>query len=202
MKNFTDSRSEQTADEFWLLEHPPVFTQGQAGKPEHVLDAGDIPLVQSDRGGQVTYHGPGQLVLYTLVDIKRLKIGVRQLVTAIEQSLIRVLADLGLEAEARSDAPGVYVQGKKIASLGLRLRKGCSYHGLSFNLDMDLTPFSRINVCGHQGLEATRLVDWVRLDDLTAVWPQVAAALASELGYSQTRTLSGWDHLLEVNKHG
>jgi len=193
MKAFTDARLENTPDEFWLLQHPPVFTQGQAGKPEHLLDIGDIPLVQSDRGGQVTYHGPGQLVLYVLVDMKRRKLGVRQLVTAIEQSLVQVLASLGIVAEARADAPGVYVSGQKIASLGLRVRKGCSYHGLSFNLDMNLEPFNRINVCGHQGLQATRLVDWVKVDDPQSVWQLVADSLASQLGYSTFRLLQGWD---------
>ena len=157
MKDFTDSRTAESADELWLLQHPKVFTQGQAGKAEHVLAPGDIPVVQADRGGQVTYHGPGQWVLYLLIDIKRHKLGVRALVDLIENSIIRLLAEYGIEAAARPDAPGVYVAGDKIAALGLRVRKGCSYHGLSLNVDMDLEPFDRINPCGHEGLKVTSM---------------------------------------------
>ncbi len=155
MKEFTDSRTPASPDELWLLQHPRVFTQGQAGKAEHVLTPGDIPVVQADRGGQVTYHGPGQWVLYLMVDLRRHSLGVRALVDLIENSLVQLLAEYGIEAAARPDAPGVYVAGDKIAALGLRVRKGCSYHGLSLNVDMDLEPFQRINPCGHEGLQVT-----------------------------------------------
>ena len=157
MQAFNQSRTEFTPDEIWLLQHPPVFTLGQAGKSEHVLNPGDIPLVQSDRGGQVTYHGPGQLIAYTLLDLKRRKLGVRATVTRLEQSIIALLDELGIDSQARADAPGVYVGEAKIAALGLRVKQGRCYHGLSFNVDMDLEPFSRINPCGYEGLEVTSL---------------------------------------------
>jgi lipoyl(octanoyl) transferase len=157
MKDFTDQRDAATEDELWLLQHPAVFTQGQAGKAVHVLTPGDIPVVQADRGGQVTYHGPGQWVIYMLVDLRRHSLGVRDLVDAIEQSIVRVLATLNIDAAPRRDAPGVYVGAAKIAALGLRVRRGCSYHGLAFNMDMDLEPFSRINPCGYAGLQVTDL---------------------------------------------
>lgn len=157
MHEFTDTRADTTQDEIWLVEHPPVFTQGQAGKAEHVLAPGDIPVVQSDRGGQVTYHGPGQQVMYVLINLKRRKLGVRELVTLLEQTVVNTLAEVGIEAYPRADAPGVYVQGKKICSLGLRIRKGCSFHGLALNINMDLTPFLRINPCGYAGMEMTQV---------------------------------------------
>ena len=157
MKKFTDERSAETNDELWLVEHPPVFTLGQAGKPEHILNPGDIPIVQSDRGGQVTYHGPGQLVGYLLIDLKRRRLGVRDLVSGIENTLIDFLEHQGITSQARKDAPGVYVGAAKIAALGLRVRKGRSYHGFSLNVDMDLEPFTRINPCGYEGLEVTQL---------------------------------------------
>jgi len=157
MQDFNQSRTDSTVDEIWLLQHLPVFTLGQAGKPEHVLNSGDIPLLQSDRGGQVTYHGPGQLIAYTLLDLKRRKLGVRETVTRLERSIIAMLAELGIESHARPDAPGVYVGDAKIAALGLRIKQGRCYHGLSFNVDMDLEPFSRINPCGYEGLEVTSL---------------------------------------------
>ncbi|MDX1735330.1 MAG: lipoyl(octanoyl) transferase LipB [Halioglobus sp.] len=157
MRRFTDERDAGTPDELWLLQHPPVFTQGQAGKAEHLLAPGDIPVVQVDRGGQVTYHGPGQWVLYLLVDLRRRGLGVRDLVDLIEHAIIELLADYGIEAAADPGAPGVYVDGRKIASLGLRVRKGCSYHGLALNVDMDLEPFGRINPCGYAGLEVTSM---------------------------------------------
>lgn len=157
MRQFTEERGPDTADELWLLQHPKVFTQGLAGKAEHVLAPGDIPVVQVDRGGQVTYHGPGQWVVYLLVDVRRRGMGVRALVTLIEQSLVDLLASYGIEAVARADAPGVYVAGSKIASLGLRVRRGCSYHGLALNVDMDLEPFQRINPCGFEGLKVTSM---------------------------------------------
>ncbi|MSQ98327.1 MAG: lipoyl(octanoyl) transferase LipB, partial [Xanthomonadales bacterium] len=152
MQQFTDDRTAVTPDEVWLVEHPRVFTQGQAGKAEHILAAGDIPVVQVDRGGQVTFHGPGQVVAYILVDIRRRGISVRDLVTRIEEAIIRVLAHHGVIGERVRGAPGIYVQGAKIAALGLRIRRGCSFHGLAFNVDMDLEPFSRINPCGFEGL--------------------------------------------------
>ena len=155
----TESRDANSADELWFLQHFPVFTQGQAGKAEHVLMAGDIPVIQTDRGGQVTYHGPGQLVVYLLIDIKRKVWGPRQLVAAIERALVACLADLGIESAPRDDAPGVYVGVKKIASLGLRIRNGRSFHGLSLNINMDLQPFQRINPCGYAGMEMTQIVD-------------------------------------------
>jgi len=157
MREFTDARDAATPDELWLLEHPPVFTQGQAGRAEHLLDPGPIPVIQVDRGGQVTYHGPGQCVVYLLLDLRRRALGVRALVDLIEASIIAVLAQHGVAAVARRDAPGVYVDGAKIASLGLRIRRGCSYHGLALNVDMDLAPFARINPCGYPGLAVTSI---------------------------------------------
>lgn len=157
MQKFTDERDESTMDELWVVEHPPVFTQGQAGKAEHILFAGDIPVVQVDRGGQVTYHGPGQIVMYPLIDLKRHKLGIRALVDGIEEALIQTLNKFGVIANRKDKAPGVYVDDKKIASLGLRVRKGCTFHGLAFNIQMDLEPFSRINPCGYVGLEVTQL---------------------------------------------
>lgn len=157
MHQFTDARDAATPDEVWLVEHPAIFTQGQAGKAEHLLMTGNIPVVQSDRGGQVTYHGPGQQVMYVLLDIKRRKLGVRELVTAIEQTVVETLAHFDVPARARPDAPGVYVGDSKICSLGLRIRKGCSFHGLALNVDMDLEPFLRINPCGYAGMQMTQL---------------------------------------------
>ncbi|MGI9293404.1 MAG: lipoyl(octanoyl) transferase LipB [Pseudomonadales bacterium] len=157
MREFTQTRQSDTADELWLLQHEAVYTLGQAADPKHLLAAGNIPVVQADRGGQVTYHGPGQLVAYLLLDLRRHKLGVRQLVTLIEESLINLLRHYSIDATAQRDAPGVYVAGKKIAALGLRIKKGCSYHGLSLNVEMDLEPFSRINPCGFQDLAVTSM---------------------------------------------
>lgn len=157
MRDFTDTRTNKTNDQLWIVEHPSVFTLGQAGKPEHVLNPGDIPVIQTDRGGQVTYHGPGQLVIYLMVDLRRRKLGVRQLVNLIEQAIIKTLSDYNIESKTRPNAPGVYVNDAKIAALGLRVRKGCSYHGLSLNVDMDLEPFSRINPCGFPNLSVTQI---------------------------------------------
>ena len=157
MRRFTDARGADSSDELWLLQHPPVFTQGQAGKAEHVLAPGDIPVIQVDRGGQVTYHGPGQWVLYLLVDLRRRQLGVRDLVTLIERSLVQLLGEYGIDAASRPAAPGVYVADEKIASLGLRVRRGCSYHGLALNVDMDLEPFGRINPCGYADLQVTSM---------------------------------------------
>ena len=159
MQDYTLARDENSADEIWIVEHPPVFTQGLNGKPEHLLQASEIPVVNTDRGGQITYHAPGQLVVYILIDIKRRELGVRQLVTIIEQAMIAALAQYGLQAVAKAEAPGVYIQDKKIGSVGLRIKKGCSYHGLSLNNNMDLSPFSYINPCGYKGLQVTQLAD-------------------------------------------
>jgi lipoyl(octanoyl) transferase len=157
MQAFTERRDAATRDEIWLLEHPPVFTLGMNGKAEHILTAGDIPVVKIDRGGQVTYHGPGQLVVYPLLDLRRHKLGVRELVVALENAIIETVAHWGIQAIGKRDAPGVYVGSKKIASIGLRIKRGCSYHGLALNVGMDLSPFRRINPCGYQGLEMTQV---------------------------------------------
>jgi lipoyl(octanoyl) transferase len=197
MQQFTDNRTAETEDALWLVEHPPVFTQGQAGRPEHVLHPGDIPVVQTDRGGQVTYHGPGQLVAYVLVDLRRLKIGVRKLVAALEGAVIDLLAGLEVTAQARPDAPGVYVDGAKIASVGLRVRHGCSYHGIALNLDLDLAPFARINPCGYAGLPMTRLVDLVSAQALAEqdMAGRLGAAVAARLGL---RALNAGAHGAEL----
>lgn len=184
MRRFTDQRTPETPDELWVLEHLPVFTQGQAGKAEHILNPGSIPVVQADRGGQVTYHGPGQLVIYLLVDLQRRRWGVRDLVNVIENSLISLLNELGIEAEARPDAPGVYVGQAKIASLGLRVRRGCSYHGLALNVNLDLEPFSRINPCGYAGQSMTRLEDLGVELSMPALTAALCNELASRLGYN------------------
>ncbi|GAA6130827.1 lipoyl(octanoyl) transferase LipB [Halopseudomonas sabulinigri] len=184
MRRFTDERGAVTPDEIWLLQHPRVFTQGQAGKAEHVLAAGDIPVIQAERGGQVTYHGPGQLVGYLLLDLRRLGLGVRDLVTAMEQALVDVLQGYGLDAAPKPDAPGVYVEGAKIASLGLRVRRGCSFHGLALNVDMDMEPFQRINPCGYSGLRMVQLSELVEDPvSLPRVQQQLSQALRQRLGY-------------------
>lgn len=159
MRHFTEQRGPQTPDQLWVLEHPPVFTQGQAGRPAHLLSPGAIPVVRVDRGGQVTYHGPGQLVVYLLLDLRRRRLAVRTLVEMLEQAVIDLLATTGVHGRRKAGAPGVYVDGKKLSALGLRVRRGCCYHGLSLNVDMDLAPFQRINPCGYPGLEVTQLVD-------------------------------------------
>jgi lipoyl(octanoyl) transferase len=159
MQAYTDSRGPDSPDQLWLVEHDPVFTLGQAGKPEHVLLPGDIPVVRVDRGGQVTYHGPGQLVAYPLLDLRRLSIGVRELVCRIEQATIDSLSEWGVQAHRVDGAPGIYVGGAKVMALGLRVRRGCSFHGLAFNVAMDLSPYARINPCGYQGLAVTQLLD-------------------------------------------
>lgn len=158
MQRFTEERTADTVDEIWLVQHPPTYTQGQAGKAEHLLHPTSIPVVKIDRGGQITYHGPGQIVAYLLLDLRRWKINVRELVRLMEQAVIDLLAEYGVKAEGREDAPGVYVDGAKIAALGLKIKKSCSYHGLSFNVDMDLSPFDNINPCGYQGLRVTQCI--------------------------------------------
>ncbi|WIX34443.1 lipoyl(octanoyl) transferase LipB [Salinicola sp. JS01] len=183
MSRFTDTRDGASVDQLWLVQHDPVFTQGRAGKPEHLLLPGDIPVVASDRGGQVTYHGPGQIVLYPLLNVRRLGVGVRELVSLLEQAVIDLLAVHGIDARARADAPGVYVGARKIASLGLRIRRGCSFHGVALNVDMDLAPFSRINPCGYAGLEMTQLRDLgVATPDLDAEATRLAGCFAARLG--------------------
>lgn len=184
MREFTDARDPQTVDELWLVEHDPVFTQGLAGRPEHVLATSNIPLVQSDRGGQVTYHGPGQLVIYPLLDLERRHLGVRCLVDRLEQSVIDVLAGLGVSAQRREGMPGVYVEQAKIASIGLKVRRGCSYHGLAFNIDLDLAPFAFINPCGYAGLAMTRLIDHVPAADGFAVEQALVTAFCRNLQYA------------------
>ncbi|WP_373101024.1 MULTISPECIES: lipoyl(octanoyl) transferase LipB [Pasteurellaceae] len=193
MQDFTDQRDADSADEIWLVQHPPVFTQGSAGKPEHLLQRSAIPVVQSDRGGQITYHGPGQQVMYVLIDIKRRKaqgheLNVRQLVTALEQSVVKTLADYGVQAYPKADAPGVYVNGKKICSLGLRIRKGCSFHGLALNINMDLSPFRNINPCGYAGLEMCQLADFVSADEAQCdkVAPKLVTYFTQLLAYNVT----------------
>lgn len=190
MRSLTAERGPATPDEIWLLEHPPVFTQGQAGKPEHVLAAGDIPVVQVERGGQVTYHGPGQLVAYLMLDIRRRDMGVRELVTTMERSLVSLLAGYGIEAAPRPDAPGVYVGNAKIASLGLRIRRGCSFHGLALNVDMDMQPFQRINPCGYAGLAMTQMREQLSTKpSLSEVTQRLEQALLRELGHYRSLEL-------------
>lgn len=193
MQRFTDERKlvPDTQDEVWLVQHPPVFTQGQAGKAEHLLLPGDIPVVKSDRGGQVTYHGPGQLVAYLMLDVRRLGYGVRELVTRMEQCLIDLLASYGVSAAAKADAPGVYVDGAKIASLGLRIRNGCSFHGLALNVDMDLEPFRRINPCGYAGLAMTQLRDHAGPIEFAEVGARLRSQLVKHLDYAEQTTLTG-----------
>lgn len=181
MKDFTARRTAETVDEIWLLQHPPVYTQGIAGKPEHLLTNNGIPVVKTDRGGQITYHGPGQLITYLLLDIRRLKLGVRELVRCMEQAVIRLLNDYHIEAEGRIDAPGVYVGTAKIASLGLKIKKNCCYHGIALNADMDLSPFSAINPCGYAGLQVTQLKDHGITDKPETIHCKLAGHLQTEL---------------------
>lgn len=184
MQDFTDQRDKNTADELWLVQHPPVFTQGQAGKAEHVLAPGDIPVVQVDRGGQVTYHGPGQIVAYPLVDIRRGGVGVREFVNCIEESIIQVLHHYGVNGVRREGAPGIYVNGEKIASVGLRVRLGRTFHGLAFNIDMDLEPFQRINPCGYEGLVVTQLKAFSPVV-FSEVESRLVDSITAQLGYSE-----------------
>lgn len=186
MQRLTDARGPDTPDELWLVEHDPVFTLGQAGKPEHVLAPGDIPVLNVDRGGQVTYHGPGQLVAYPLVDLRRLGLGVRELVCRIEGAVIDVLAHYGIAGERKEGAPGIYVGGAKVMALGLRVRKGCSFHGLAFNIAMDLEPFRRINPCGYQGLEVTSVLELGGPGDFATITPVLVEALSRRLGLAPT----------------
>ena len=200
MQDFTDARTPETPDELWLVEHDPVFTLGQAGKPEHVLMPGDIPVLKVDRGGQVTYHGPGQLVAYPLLDLKRLGIGVREYVCRIEQAIIDTLAGWDIHAQRREGAPGVYVDsGAKIAALGIRVRHGRSFHGLAFNIAMDLEPFRRINPCGYAGLDVTSVVECGGPASLEAAQPPLVAALAAQLGLAPVEAAEEQELLPRMN---
>jgi len=181
MQAFTAQRDDNTEDELWLVEHPAVFTQGLNGKDEHILDTGDIPVVKTDRGGQITYHGPGQLIAYTLFDLKRQKIGVREMVTHLENTVISLLDELGIKSRARTDAPGVYVDDRKIAALGLRVKRGSCYHGLSLNVDMDLSPFLKINPCGYQGMEVIDLKNLGHELTMEQAKQQFVSALQSQM---------------------
>ncbi len=192
MKSFTAERTATTPDELWFLEHPRVYTQGQAGKAEHILAPGDIPVIQVDRGGQVTYHGPGQLVVYLMVDLTRRKLGVRALVDAIEQAIVRCLQPFGINAAPRPDAPGVYVDGAKIASLGLRVRRGCSFHGLALNVDMDLEPFRRINPCGFADMPMVQVADFSPDARMGNVSAHLQNALIQGLGETSVSNVAGW----------
>ncbi len=194
MQDFTDGRDETTPDEIWLVEHDPVFTQGQAGKDEHLLMPGDIPVVKVDRGGQVTYHGPGQQVLYVLFNLRRLKIGVRELVTWLEQAIIETLAEYNIKAYAKADAPGVYVDGSKVASLGLRVRKGCSFHGLALNIDMDLDPFLRINPCGYVGLNMVQTKDLGPLNTVEQAGKGLVKHLIDKINIQDITRIQGFDN--------
>ncbi len=184
MRDYNDHRGADGDDQIWIVEHPPVYTQGLAGKPEHVLAADDIPIVQTDRGGQVTYHGPGQIVVYPLLNLKRIKIGPKALVHGLEQVLIDELATLDIHAERRGGAPGVYVGANKIASLGLRIRHGCCYHGLSLNVAMDLEPFARINPCGYAGLQMTQLRDFGKTEDIFSIGQRLATRIVKQFSLS------------------
>ncbi|RUO77216.1 lipoyl(octanoyl) transferase LipB [Idiomarina seosinensis] len=191
MQDFTDRRTADSVDELWIVEHQPVFTQGQAGKQEHLLAPGDIPVVPVDRGGQVTYHGPGQLVIYFLLDIRRLSMGVRQLVNSIENTVVDMLADYRVQANARRDAPGVYVNGDKVCSLGLRIRRGCSFHGLALNVNMDMEPFSRINPCGLTGIKMVQTCDLGGPNDLAEASEVVVNHFVKNIGYQNTQFQTG-----------
>ena len=193
MQQLTDHRDTDTVDEIWLLEHQPVFTQGQAGKAEHLLNTGDIPVVQVDRGGQVTYHGPGQLIVYLMINLRRRKIGVREIVTLMEHSIISVLADFSVPAYAKSDAPGVYVGDTKIASLGLRVRRGCSFHGLALNLNLDTAPFLRINPCGYAGMQMSNLADYVHDLDKQRVTGLMVDFFVKKIGYTTVTTATEFE---------
>ena len=181
MRTFTDRRGRDTPDELWLLEHPPVYTQGLAGKPEHLLDAGEIPVIQTDRGGQITYHGPGQLVAYPLLDLNRLGVGIRNLVATLEAITIDLLADFGVSAKRKEGAPGVFVDDAKIASIGMKVRRGCTFHGLAFNVSVELSPFERINPCGFAGQPMARLVDLTGHRDVAEIGRRLAGRLAAAI---------------------
>lgn len=197
MQNFTDARDETTPDEIWLTEHPPVFTLGLNASKEHLLTPGDIPVVQIDRGGQVTFHGPGQLMVYPLLDLRRIGLGVRTLVTALEQSVVDLVRQYDIVAASRADAPGVYVGGDKLASVGLRIRRGCSFHGMALNVNIDFEPFSRINPCGYEQLEMTDLNTLGGDGELSTVWPKLLPHFLRHLGLAEAPVVAG-DGVLPV----
>ncbi|MGO3786547.1 MAG: lipoyl(octanoyl) transferase LipB [Pseudoalteromonas prydzensis] len=194
MQNFTDVRTEQDADEIWLVEHEPVFTQGQAGKDEHLLAPGDIEVIKVDRGGQVTYHGPGQQMMYVLFNLRRLKIGVRELVTWLEECIIDTLNEYNIAAYAKADAPGVYVNDSKIASLGLRVRRGCSFHGLALNVNMDMSPFLRINPCGHAGMNMVQTTDLNGPEDLAQAGAGLVKHMIKKLNATAVKYTEGFEN--------
>lgn len=189
MQDFTAKRDNSTADELWCLEHPPIFTMGLNGKKTHLLNIQNIPVIDIDRGGQVTYHGPGQLIIYTLIDLKRLNIGVKELVNSIEQSIIQLLKKYGINAQGKENAPGVYVDNAKIAALGLRIKRNKSYHGLSLNIDMDLTPFEQINPCGYEGLAVTQIKELKPELNLKHIKTDLISQLSQFLGYNEDSTI-------------
>ncbi|MCY7297128.1 lipoyl(octanoyl) transferase LipB [Alteromonas sp. a30] len=202
MQTFTDNRGSDTPDQIWLVEHNPVFTQGQAGKEEHILAPGDIPVVQVDRGGQVTYHGPGQQMLYILLDLKRFNIGVREAVTALEQCVVSTLAVNDITAYPKANAPGVYVDEKKVCSVGLRIRRGCTFHGLAFNVNMDLSPFQRINPCGYAGMEMVNSADLGGVDNMSQAGTMLVEALCQHLKIERIEySDSGLDSIPELTQH-
>lgn len=194
MQGFTDTRDENTPDEIWLVEHESVFTQGQAGKDEHLLAPGDIEVIKVDRGGQVTYHGPGQQMMYVLFNLRRLKIGVRELVTWLEECIIESLAEYGIEAYAKADAPGVYVNDSKIASLGLRVRRGCSFHGLALNVNMDLSPFLRINPCGYAGMNMVQTKELDGPQNLESAGEGLVKHMIKKLNATQVKHTEGFEN--------
>ncbi len=194
MQDFTDTRDENTPDEIWLVEHESVFTQGQAGKDEHLLAPGDIEVIKVDRGGQVTYHGPGQQMMYVLFNLRRLKIGVRELVTWLEECIIESLAEYGIEAYAKADAPGVYVNDSKIASLGLRVRRGCSFHGLALNVNMDLSPFLRINPCGYAGMNMVQTKELKGPQNLETAGAGLVKHMIKKLNATQVKHTEGFEN--------
>lgn len=188
MKDFTDTRDDNTPDELWIVNHPPVYTLGQAGKAEHLLAQTEVPVINTDRGGQITYHGPGQLIIYTLINLKRRKLGIRALVSLLEKSVIALLNDYNIQAEANPNAPGVYVDGAKICAIGLRVRRGCSFHGLALNVDMDLSPFESINPCGYPGMKVTQLAELNRNTNIEIISNQLIDHLLSNLCRQRTST--------------
>lgn len=200
MQRFTDARTESTRDEIWFTEHPPVFTMGLNASKEHLLAPGDIPVVQIDRGGQVTFHGPGQLMVYPLLDLRRAAMGVRTLVTALEQSVVDLVAEFDVEAASRADAPGVYVAGEKLASVGLRIRRGCSFHGMALNVDIDLEPFSRINPCGYRELEMTDMKRLGIRADFDEVWPRLLPHFLNHLGLADANLVRSDDQLPQATR--
>jgi len=200
MQRFTDTRTESTRDEIWFTEHPPVFTMGLNASEEHLLTPGDIPVVQIDRGGQVTFHGPGQLMIYPLLDLRRSAMGVRTLVTALEQSVVDLAAEFEIDAASRADAPGVYVGGEKLASVGLRIRRGCSFHGMALNVDIDLEPFSRINPCGYRELEMTDLKRLGIDAGFDEIWPRLLPHFLRHLGFSDAEVVRKDDGLAAATR--